>query len=228
MTLRTGIRRWCFTGIAILLLAACHSSGLVSAAPETIGVITGVSGSPTLIRASRQYLVDGGSRIYAGDILMTDTNSRARLQMVDQATLTIAGDSHLIFHQYDYDPKRPSVTAHITLTRGAIRARTAIRDSNGKSLFEIRTPVATILLQKGECWGGFSRGSANTLEIAMLDDGELTVVNDHGTTRVAGIGSGTTVIGGAGPQPAQRWSQRKIDSAIIETGLSALTPGRSP
>jgi len=207
--------------LALLLpLTGCflfsHPSG--HPAPKIIGIVTGAAGSPSVIRHNQSYLLGVQSQIYAGDIVETDDGSRTRIEMIDHSIISFGGGSHCIFHRYDYSPGDEAPLATVTFTGGSIQVATAGYDDSKHPSFEVRTPVAAILIQGGTVWGGFD-GMTGKLSVVLFDGEGTLVANDHGNVSLEKPRDGTTVRAGAAPQVPVQWSDQMLLRALGTTSL---------
>lgn len=192
------------------LLAACSSAPPTPAEPATIGIVAAVTGSPSVVRTGREYIIGTRSRLFAGDILETDRFSRAHVDMIDGRRLEIGHDSRLVFHRYERGGAR------LTLTRGVIHAMPDPGD-DGISL-DVQTPVAVVHAGSAAFFGGFIN-AGNTLDVGLLRGSGIEVSNVHGTVEINSSGEGTSVIGGTAPQASRPWTPGKIERTLAKTGI---------
>ncbi|MEX0943710.1 MAG: FecR domain-containing protein [Pseudomonadales bacterium] len=186
--------------------------------PGAIGIVIAASGSPSVVRNNRTYILDNQSRIFKSDIVQTDLTSKAAIEMIDDSRIEIGPASHIVFRLYDYTPDAGSPNARITLTSGSLRTSTRFGVNAWRTRYEIQTPVALINVLGADVWGGFIFAD-NTLDVALLEGRGFIVDNRHGRTEITTAGQGTTVIGGTAPQPATPWSISKLQRATQETGI---------
>ena len=195
-------------------LTAC--SNQLPLRDHSIGIVMQARGSPNVIRAGKSYILGRQSRIFVNDIIETNKVSRLTLTMRDDTELAIAASSRLVMTQYKFQRGGRSASAHLTLTRGALRTNTGRITEVWRSAFQIRTPFAAIEADGNEFWTGMIFGD-NTLDVAMLKGRQLTVTNEHGSVRIDLLGAGTTVRGGAAPSPPLPWGDRKGERAMAAT-----------
>lgn len=208
--------------ITCILVLAVATAGCAQTMDErethTIGVVKAASGFASVVRNNRNYILDSQSRIFKGDIVRTDGNSKTSIEMIDDSLIQIGPDSHIVFHLYDYTPDADSPNARIVLTTGSLRISTRFVGSGRRTRYEIQTPVAVINVLGADVWGGFIF-TDNTLDVALLAGRGISVENSHGQVEITTAGQGTTVIGRAAPQPPRPWSISKLQRATSETEI---------
>lgn len=193
----------------VLLLAACTTQPPTD--PRHIGLVVTYSGMPSVIRNGKTYLLSNQSRIYSGDIVKTDEDSRLNIHMIDDTQIILGRESHFVFHVYKYEPRAFFPVAHMTFSAGSLRAMTENVTRAWFGKFEIQTPLAVVQPENADFWIEFA-GSDNTLGIAMIEGKEVRVSNDHGTARIRRNEFGTSVQAGSAPQKPRRWSAREMKS----------------
>lgn len=192
-----------------LLPAACTTQPPTD--PRHIGLVVTYSGMPSVIRNGKTYLLSNQSRIYTGDIVKTDEDSRLNINMIDDTQIMLGRESHFVFHVYKYDPDTFFPLAQMTFTAGSFRARTENVTRAWFGKFEIQTPLAVVQPDDADFWAEFS-DSDNTLGVAMIEGKEVRVSNDHGTAQIRQSTFGTSVHAGSAPQKPRRWSGREMKS----------------
>ena len=207
----------------LLSLAACLAgllwlSGCSSLNRDIpVGTVLLSEGTPAVIRNNRSYLLAPQSRLYEGDILQNDGESRLVAQMSDQSVLSLAYDTHLVINRYRPDTFTPM--AKFTITRGAGRLKTGNISADRLGTFVIQTPVAVIETEEAEFWFGLIFGT-NTLDLLLLNGDRVDVVNRHGTTKLKRAGLGTRVRGRSAPQVPRPWPENKLINALNSTELA--------
>lgn len=113
-------------------------------ATEPVGSILFVHGNAEITSSDglkRRALK--GSKVFQGDIIITEAASSVQLRMVDEGYFAVRPESHIkiddyIFRENDNDK------ANTTLVRGGLRSITGVIGQTNKENFSLRTPVATI------------------------------------------------------------------------------------
>ena len=95
-------------GLAVCLTALLWLSGCNNLGGEIpVGTVLQAEGTPAVLRNNRSYLLAPQSRLYEGDILQNDSESKLMAQMADQSELSLATDTHLAINRYRPDTFAP-------------------------------------------------------------------------------------------------------------------------
>lgn len=203
--------------ILLLSLVGCSITDETRpSGPEQIALISGIVGSPTVLRRNKNYIIDAQSRIYPGDIVTTHTDTRVLFETPDGSEIALGDDSHLVFRKFD-TRENGRTNANLALSRGALRLTSSSSISKGN--FEIRTPMARISFAGGDVWIGFTPDGTG-LDIIMLAGNGLTITNGRFSTDLSLPGEGLSIVRGSGPQAISTWSPRKIEEATAATTLT--------
>jgi hypothetical protein len=202
--------------VLLLSLVGCSATDETGPSePEHAALISSVMGSPSVLRRSKNYILDAQSRIFVGDIVETRTASRVLLELPYGYEIALGDNSHFAFNEFStVDNAR--IQAALALARGALRLTSSTSIGNGS--FEIRTPMATIRFSEGDIWIGFTPDGTG-LDIVMLAGDGLTITNGRFSTELSAPGEGLSIVRGSGPQAISVWSPRKISEATAATTL---------
>ena len=193
------------------LLVAC-SSVPPPAEPEALGEIVAIEGFPAAQRDGSRYIVAEQSRIYAGDILTTNTESRLELQLSDGSRVAIGPGTQVLVQAF-----REARVLQLNLTRGAL-----FIDLAEDLRLRLRSSIANVSLNSGR---GIAIIRRNILDAAVIEGGPMVVANDDGQVTLAGVLQGTTAIGGSAPQAPFAWTGRRLDRETSEIRvLTNLSP----
>ncbi len=190
-----------------LLIVSCQTPEELTE-PMVIGQVSSSVGYPVVNRNNQKYILARKSTIYPSDIFDTDETSMVRMTLLDGTSITIGPHSHLMLQNFT-----PQTETVATLTKGVLLIRTA-----EKNQLALRTPLALVRLNAGELYAGFA---ANTLEVTLLADGNMTTSNDDGAVTINASGLGTTVIAGSAPQSPYAWSISRMQKAL--EGFAAVS-----
>lgn len=81
-----------------------------------------------------------GTKVFAGDTVITDTDSRAKIVMSDRNVINISPNTKMKIEEYISDTKNKNVK--ISLLEGKIRNNVEQKYDNDKNKFEVKTPNA--------------------------------------------------------------------------------------
>ncbi|MFT5211102.1 MAG: hypothetical protein ACI9CE_002833 [Flavobacterium sp.] len=217
----TGLRRFALLPITLaiaLVFSACSMQNPAKRIKEakkvehSIGVVVQSSGYPKVSRKSRHYMLSNQSRIYRGDIIETDSDSRMKIEMNDGSTFILGHNTHFVIHYYKYESK--ALTARIGFTNGSLLTSTVKDTLAKKTQFEITTPLGVIGAQSAEFWSGFTFGD-NRLDTVMISGTKIYIENDHGEMEITEHKTGTTVIGNSAPKNPETGSKRTLNEALL-------------
>ena len=194
-------------------LTGCFYRAPDSHQPEFIGTVTRTKGTPTIVRRNANYLIGVESRIYQGDIIQTDDQSGARIQMIDSSIIQLGKDSHLVIHSFSYRPGADKARSRLTFTSGALEIEAAKAQKPVSAEIRIETPLANIRTHGAGFRGQFLLGDKQ-LEVLFLKGKGVEVSNDQGDVNIDIPGFGTTVIAGGTPQVPVEWTSEKRSRAV--------------
>jgi len=81
-----------------------------------------------------------GAKVFAGDTVITDTDSRAKIVMSDRNVINISPNTKMKIEEYINEAKNKNVK--ISLLEGKIRNNVEQKYDNDKNKFEVKTPNA--------------------------------------------------------------------------------------
>lgn len=180
--------------------AASKTEPAVSAPPPRDLVIAGatleLSGAPIAIDINdQQRLLTLRGSVFVGDVIVTQGDSAAHLQMIDGSHLYLRAGSRLVIDDYRFVENTPqSSRSIIRLLKGGFRAITGLIGQRNPAAVNVVTSVATIgvrgtdfavrICGPDECalpeYGVFEPG-----DYSGVLGGEITITNAAGTTPVA-------------------------------------------
>ncbi|MCP4105548.1 MAG: FecR domain-containing protein [Desulfobacteraceae bacterium] len=113
---------------------------------KSVGTVKIVQGTAVIIHSnvSRGYLAKKGLPLFKGDTFITSAKSRARFELEDGSTITLASETKLVISESIYDPSSKSRSSFFRMSIG--KARFIVRKLLGfkKSDFEVKTKTAIV------------------------------------------------------------------------------------
>ncbi|HEX4858506.1 MAG TPA: FecR domain-containing protein, partial [Usitatibacteraceae bacterium] len=143
------------------VILALLALGMSPAAMARSGTISFVTGLVEIQTGSLKRQARIGMEVNEGDIILTGTNGMAQLEMIDQAKLSLRSNSTLRVQRYPENPMQAGRV--LELTKGTLRAFTALLSEANRKQYTMRTRVATVGI----------RGSGNILNTS--DDETVTL-----------------------------------------------------
>jgi FecR protein len=186
----------------------CQTESVV-VEPLVIGYVTNSNGFPVVNRNNQKYILARQSKIYAADIFDTNTSSKVEISLLDDTVITLGQRSHFVLHHFLRDGN--SSSTRLTLTKGTLLTKIGYPGS-----LELQTPLAIVQLQGADIYASFL---ANTLEVAMTNNGTMVVSNDDGEVTIDTANFGTRVIAGSAPQTPHSWTLRRLQRVIEENAV---------
>jgi hypothetical protein len=149
--------------------------------------------------------------VYANDKIATGAASRAVIMFVDDTQITLGEGSEITLDKYVYDPEdTANASADFNMIKGSFLLVSGLLTKNGKPDVHIKTSAGTIGLRGTTVWGGRLDADYGVL----VQDGEVDVTNEGGTTTVP-KGQGTFMKDmHEKPRPPKVWAKEKTDRAV--------------
>ncbi len=82
------------------------------------------------------------SKVYAGDVVSTGADSRAKIVMSDRNVFNISTDTKITINKYENDSTTGVKNVEIDLSKGKVRSNVEQKYDGEKSQFMIKTPTA--------------------------------------------------------------------------------------
>ncbi len=114
--------------------------------PNPVGTVVFSVGDAQVLRGSvTSELLERGSKVRVGDVVLTGPSSHVHLKMVDEAFVSIRPESRLRITEYRYDPfDTTGNQVKFELEEGIARSVTGKAGELNKSQYRLNTPVAAI------------------------------------------------------------------------------------
>lgn len=185
--------KWVLTCIGLAL----SWTGWVQAAP--VGTVTHLSGPLFAQKADGTVkALSQGSAIDAGDTLVTQDGTYARIKLKDEAEMVLRPNTQLQVRQYSYDQARPQDdSAVMRLLKGSFRTVTGwIGKRSSRDSYRMETPTATIGIRGTDydathCPNRASCGLGEDPQTADNPQQDTTFLQNHsgGNTLTNSLGS---------------------------------------
>jgi len=145
----------------------------MTSAYGAVGAFTQMSGEVRILRGENYLAAETGVEIESQDIIETDKDASAQLDMEDGSIMRLGPETRLALSEYRLDSNKSVLSAGIDLLSGWLRFAVAKLKPSGN--YAINTPLLTIGI----------RGTEGTIE-AQNDQGGLHL--HEGEVEVAGAG----------------------------------------
>jgi hypothetical protein len=225
---------------ALLLWLGLCLAGLAGAAPVArVTHLSGVLSARHLDGSAKLLSVQ--SDIEAGDTLVTEKNTYARIKFSDDAEVVLRPGSQLSVASYAYDPARPEADSVVLkMLQGGMRAVTGLIGKRNRDAVSIGTPSATIGIRGTHFGALFCHADCADVPTASGEPPEDGLHVDVAVGAIAlSNGAGSQVIGsgqfgyvrdaGSAPLlvPAERGIQVTMPTRISQNAGGGRGVGKS-
>lgn len=126
--------------VTLSLVAWC----LPAAAQEAIGVVRNSAGAATISRGGQNLPAGVGTKLMAGDILVTGSDGSLGVILRDNSTLSIGPQSSLAIEEFLFSPAEGKLGLLARITRGTMAYISGLIGKLAPETARFETPVATI------------------------------------------------------------------------------------
>jgi hypothetical protein len=162
--------------------ALCAAIGLptVALAAESVGEVTKLRGQARAVRGGQNVMLAEGTKIEAGDGVVTGPDARLKVQFKDGSIITLGENSKLNIDKAKFDGAKRDIAA--TLLDGVVRA--AVAKAGAGSNFQVNSSLVTSAA-RGTEW------------IMSIKDHTTSLLVLEGTVNAKGIGETLEDLPGA-------------------------------
>lgn len=111
-----------------------------------VGEVSLVLGKATIQKPGQSpQQLQFGAHIQVNDQIVTESNGHVHIRFIDQALVSVRPGSSLLIERYDFNPKRPELSAvKFNLIEGVTRAISGEAAKAARDRFRLNTPIAAI------------------------------------------------------------------------------------
>lgn len=189
-----------FAILSALALPAAPRAAEVAAigAGSDVGDVLRARGNIASVYENLPRTLAAGSDVKFLDTIVTGTDTRAEIKLIDDSVLSLGDDTALKIDEMVYDPGQPGKGV-LTLTRGVFRMVSGKINKTEGGTLTLKTPVATIGVRGTDFWG---LQEENKLTMALIDNGIVEITGLDGQTVVLNTPLQAVVIERGQPTPA--------------------------
>ena len=171
---------------------------------KAIGSVKAIKGVVLTIHRNEKtaYILKKGNKLYTGDILISEEQSKAQAKLNDGSFITLGPYTKMVFDKSVYDPSKPTRNSLLNLLFGKARFIVTKLVNFRNSRFNVKTPTAVAGV----------RGSDFAICVAPGSPLTTTIMTGKGTTVTFAGNTGPTQL--VGPMSASSATQ----------GMAALAP----
>jgi hypothetical protein len=128
--------------LSSLAVSALMVAGLVQA--ETVaGVVKKKAGTVEIVRAGVPVPVEIGTRVQAGDVIKTSTNSGVGLMLKDETRLALGANSQVSLEKFSFDANTYAGSLLVNVNKGTLAMVSGLVARNNPTAAQVKTPTAT-------------------------------------------------------------------------------------
>jgi hypothetical protein len=196
-------------GLSVLLCVALAAVSF-SVRAENIGQVDRARGATSAAQDDTLRPLTGGSAILFEDVLRTGAGSRLHVTFDDGTRLMMGDSSELAIDAMVYNPDRYAMGV-MRLTQGVFRMVTGQVNKMPGGTMTVITPMASIGVRGTDFWG---QQSADQLLMALLDDGELTIVTEQGSVTLTEPNTAVLIHEGLAIGPVFKLTAAQVKDAV--------------
>jgi hypothetical protein len=188
--LSRGRYRWLTAALAVTFMLVAAANAFAA----RTGVVVTVLGTPQLERGHGTMPLKTQDALVAGDVIVTDRQSRVKILLADDSVLTIGSNSRLTLEKFLVTAQSRSVALRVLTGRFKLAIATFF---GATSDYQVSTPTAVTGVRGTVLWGD------TALDAICSLDGQVTVRSLASTAEPAQLSRGQCVRGmrAGPPQP---------------------------
>jgi len=125
---------------AVSVLPPCRAG----ASGPVIGVVRNSSGTASVIRGEQSIPAAAGTKLLAGDTLVTGPGGSLGAILRDDSTLSLGPESSIVVRNFDFSPREGKFNLLIRITTGTMAYLSGLIGKLAPETVRFETPVATI------------------------------------------------------------------------------------
>lgn len=194
-------------GVAVLMLAPLSLCVAQGGDRPMVGSSTEVRNQASAVYAQNTRPLSPGATVMIQDTLKTGAQSRLKVRLLDQSSLTLGEQAELLIDSFVYDPGT-SRQAGLNLLKGALRYIGGHFSAEPKAV-EIKTPVAVLGVRGTDFWAGPIDGATGVLVL----QGRVDVHSRFGLVTLR-PGEGTMIQANGQLSYPKVWGKEKQQRAL--------------
>ncbi len=112
----------CKSHLVLILTVAMAASltALAESRDDLVGSVTDVKGTVQVIRSGAELAIEKGTRLYASDVIRTDTEAGVGIVLRDDTTLSLGPSSELKMSEFEFKPDEGILGMTLSVARGTL------------------------------------------------------------------------------------------------------------
>lgn len=198
--------------VGYLLMAVAFATAASVLAAEPVGKVSLIKGRASALQQASVINLSVGAPVYAGARILTGSDARLRLQMVDDTAIILGANTEFVVSDYRYDAVADAGRASLELVRGFFRAITGRITKRDNAPFTLKTATLTLGVRGTDFWG---EQHPNLAQIALISGRSIIVSTRAGSVEITSPLYGTRVTSAdKPPEPPYRWSEAELRRAM--------------
>ena len=137
------MRRALFVAILLLAVVSIPARGHADT-PGTIGVVRNAAGQASVTRGGAVLPATAGTRLHAGDTLVTGPDGSLGVILRDDSSLSLGPSSSLVLRDFLFSPSEGKFGLLVRLSRGTMAYLSGLIGKLAPEKARFETPTATI------------------------------------------------------------------------------------
>ncbi|OYZ11969.1 MAG: hypothetical protein B7Y39_19010 [Bdellovibrio sp. 28-41-41] len=198
--------------LIVLFLLASQSKTF---AEELHGIFMVVKGDVEVeSKKTGKYKAKVASKVYAGDVVSTGADSRAKIVMSDRNVFNISTDSKMTINKYENDSTTGVKNVEIDLSKGKVRSNVEQKYDGEKSQFMIKTPTAVAGVRGTQFLTSFDPATRRTEIVTFKGAVALSLPGSSAPPVIVKKGETSSVTQGqSAPEKPKQMKKEDLDSA---------------
>ena len=190
------------------------AAGVRAAEPHTVGTVSRLVGTPSILRGGQQLAAARGMTLHEGDRVVTGAGGRLEITAADGSTITVGEQTTVVLTRFVAPGDAGPGQGLLDLVEGILR----LNLPGPWNCFEVITATAVASV-RGTDWLIDAQGAENTA--VFVAKGSVEVQNIARTGAVLLYpGFGTDVKAGALPTTPKLWAKKRVDAALARTAIA--------
>lgn len=154
------------------------------------------------------------SKVYAGDIVTTGAEGRAKIVMSDRNVLNVSTDTKITINKYENDSTTGVKNVDIDLSKGKLRSNVEQKYDGEKSQFLIKTPTAVAGVRGTSFLTSFDPATRKTQIVTFKGSVALSIPGSNAPPVMVKKGESSSVSQGqTAPEPPKQMNKEDLNSA---------------
>ncbi|MCB0356023.1 MAG: FecR domain-containing protein [Bdellovibrionales bacterium] len=163
-----------------------------------------------------------GQKVFPQDTIITGTDSRAKIVMIDNNVINVSPASEIVFEKYEYEPSQEKKDVLIDVIYGKVRSKVNQKYDGAKNKFRVKTPSAVAGVRGTDFITSFNKASNSSQVVTFEGEVQYGLPGADGSIRNAvSVKAGQMASNAMGKAPSVPKSVPKSQLANLDKGSDA-------